>query len=167
MNKREFINLLVNALDGRVPNSMINEKAGYYRDYITGHAAKRGISEADVIAELGSPEAIAFTIIEVYEDAHGPYSGPGYSGSFGGFGTGSEPKTDFDENGERVNEGLGGLLDGIRSLFSGQYGCLLLLFLFVVVGIAVISWVLKFMAAYPLLALAVILVFYMRKNKRR
>lgn len=63
MNKYEFMNQLDDALKGNVSEQERTESIRYYRDYIEEEMAK-GKEEAEVIGSLGSPGAIARSIID-------------------------------------------------------------------------------------------------------
>jgi len=63
MNKKEFLNELENALDGRLPPSDIREITSDYGD-IFDNSVAAGKSEEEVAKEVGSPAKIARTILE-------------------------------------------------------------------------------------------------------
>ncbi len=63
MNKKEFLNELENALDGKLPLSDIKEITSDYGD-IFDNSAAAGKSEEEVAKEIGSPAKIARTIME-------------------------------------------------------------------------------------------------------
>lgn len=63
MNKKEFINELENALDGKLPPSDIREITSDYGDIFDNNVAA-GKSEEEVANEVGSPAKIARTILE-------------------------------------------------------------------------------------------------------
>jgi hypothetical protein len=67
MNKAEFLQGLKEELEGRVPYSVIQENLRYYDSYISGEAAK-GVSEEEVVQELGGPKIIARTIVDAAFD---------------------------------------------------------------------------------------------------
>lgn len=67
MGKREFIDRLRNALNGRVTPSLVMENLNFYEDYINMEVRK-GRSEEEVLAALGDPRLIARTIIETNGD---------------------------------------------------------------------------------------------------
>lgn len=67
MTKQEFLQGLRSELDGRVPYSVIQENLNYYDTYINGEVS-RGISEEQVIEELGGPRIIARTIVDAALD---------------------------------------------------------------------------------------------------
>lgn len=67
MTKTEFLQILREELDGRVPYSVIQENLSYYNNYIDGEMAK-GISDAQVIDDLGGPRLIARTIVDATLD---------------------------------------------------------------------------------------------------
>lgn len=61
MTKYEFINKLKIALENDLNSNAVQGHVNYYNDYITSEVCS-GRSEAEVIAELGDPWAIAKTI---------------------------------------------------------------------------------------------------------
>lgn len=63
MNKYEFIEQLDNALVGKVSEKERRETIRYYSNYMDDEM-KAGKSEKEVLASLGSPTAIARSIIE-------------------------------------------------------------------------------------------------------
>ena len=67
MTKTEFLQILREELDGRVPYSVIQETLNYYNTYIDGETAK-GTPEVQVIEELGGPRIIARTIVDATLD---------------------------------------------------------------------------------------------------
>ena len=67
MTKTEFLQILREELDGRVPYSVIQENLSYYNNYIDGEMAK-GASDAQVIDDLGGPRLIARTIVDATLD---------------------------------------------------------------------------------------------------
>ena len=62
MTKYEFIDKLKSALENDLNSNCVQGHVNYYNDYITSEVCS-GRSEAEVIAELGDPWAIAKTII--------------------------------------------------------------------------------------------------------
>ena len=155
MNRREFINLLTDSLVGRVPGSLISEKADYYRKYITERAEETGKSQEEIIDELGPPELIAHTIGDVYEAEYGVYEGSmnGVYDSYEKEGSGASQ----EDSGDR----------SFHFNMSGN-GCFLIGFIAVVLFLAAAMWIVRFMAAYPLLVIAAVLIFYLwnRYNRR-
>lgn len=61
MDKREFLGLLRQALEGEVDNQIIEQNISFYNEYISSQSYK---SEEEVIEEIGDPRLIAKTIIE-------------------------------------------------------------------------------------------------------
>ena len=75
MTKYEFVSKLKSTLENDLSSNSVQEHVNYYNDYITNEVCS-GRSEADVIAELGDPWAIAKTIIasETSDSSHEEYS---------------------------------------------------------------------------------------------
>lgn len=155
MSRREFINLLTDSLAGRVPSRLISEKADYYRQYITDRARDTGQSEEEVIEELGPPELIAHTIIDVYEAEYGVYEGGAADAVYEDAGNRRESDGDNTGHGRFFSLNLGG------------NGCFLISFLVVVLFLAIGIWMVKFIAAYPLLVIIVAFVIYFWINYKR
>lgn len=63
MSKQEFLDILKNALNGRVAPNLVQENINYYEDYINTQI-RMGRDEQDVLESLGDPRLIARTIIE-------------------------------------------------------------------------------------------------------
>ncbi len=63
MNREEFLRQFREALAGKVPESVINENAAYYRNYINSQVSS-GMSEEDVLRGLGDPRLLAKTLEE-------------------------------------------------------------------------------------------------------
>lgn len=66
MNKNTFLEELRIALSSELSAQKVKENIDYYDQYITGEVVK-GRSEASVLAELGSADLIAKTIIQAKE----------------------------------------------------------------------------------------------------
>lgn len=63
MNGEEFLRQFHDALDGKVPENLIQDNIKYYRSYIDSQTAA-GRSESDVLRALGDPRLLAKTIEE-------------------------------------------------------------------------------------------------------
>lgn len=61
MNKKEFLDILRQTLEGEVNSDIIEQNMRYYDQYISSHSDK---GEEAVLEELGHPRLIAKTIIE-------------------------------------------------------------------------------------------------------
>lgn len=62
MTKKEFLEKMRLALNGKVPGNVVTENLQYYEDYINTEIRK-GKSEEEVLSSLGDPRLIARTII--------------------------------------------------------------------------------------------------------
>lgn len=62
MDKKKFLEILKDQLEGQMPEGMIAGHIQYYRDYIDD-ALKHGKSEDTVLSELGDPRLIAKTLV--------------------------------------------------------------------------------------------------------
>lgn len=77
MNKREFLDILRQALDGEVSPDIIEQNIKYYDNYISTNSIK---DEEAVLNELGHPRLIAKTIIESEKIAREKGKSTGYKG---------------------------------------------------------------------------------------
>ena len=77
MNKREFLDVLRQALDGEVSPDIIEQNIKYYDNYITTNSIK---DEETILNELGHPRLIAKTIIESEKIAREKGKSTGYRG---------------------------------------------------------------------------------------
>lgn len=82
MDCEGFLRQFRDALDGKVPESVIQDNVRYYRSYINSQTAG-GKSESDVLRMLGDPRLLAKTIEESSKFASGKESQGGYAGDFG------------------------------------------------------------------------------------
>jgi uncharacterized membrane protein len=89
MNCEEFLGLFREALDGKVPEHIIQDNINYYRSYIQGEV-RGGKDEASVISSLGDPRLLAKTVEESTKFAQG--GGEGYAEYDGRV---------YEENGEK------------------------------------------------------------------
>lgn len=69
MRKDEFLQTLRRALNGDVPPAVVEENIRYYDDYIT-QETRKGLSEEEVIAEIGDPRLIAKTIEDTTDGSY-------------------------------------------------------------------------------------------------
>lgn len=81
MSKREFIDRLRAALNGRVSPNLVADNVNYYEDYINTEIQK-GRTEREVLDSLGDPRLIAKTIVETNgQDMAGTYQSDYDNGS--------------------------------------------------------------------------------------
>ncbi len=165
MNRKEFINLLTDSLVGRLPGALISEKADYYRKYITEHARETGQSEEAVIEELGPPEMIAHTIIDVYEAEYGIYEGSEEAAyeeekyaDRGFLNRGQPDSADRNDNGKQ---------NKLFSFVLGEKGCFLIGFLILLLFLAAGTWLVRFISAYPLVVAAVVVAYILWVQYKR
>lgn len=109
MNKKEFLNELENALDGRLPQSDIGEIVSDYGD-IFDSGAEDGKSEEDMAKELGSPAKIARTILEDGMDTRHSRQEPGEQAGTSADNKGEREYTDFQKN---INEKTSKIFDKV------------------------------------------------------
>lgn len=65
MTREEFLKELRIALQGRIPQSQVNEHLKYYENYIM-EESRKGRTEEEVIADIGSPRLAAKTLTDLY-----------------------------------------------------------------------------------------------------
>ncbi|CUH93682.1 DUF1700 domain-containing protein [Herbinix luporum] len=71
MNKKEFLDILRQSLEGEIDNRVIEQSIRFYSEYISSQEDK---SEEEVIKEIGDPRLIAKTIIESEKNSTNNYS---------------------------------------------------------------------------------------------
>lgn len=79
MTRTEFIETLRNQLVGEVSEEEIENTIRYYQEYIS-EAMRQGKTEAQVLEELGSPNLIARTVIDMAKENGGKSQNPPFSG---------------------------------------------------------------------------------------
>lgn len=65
MTREEFLQELRIALQGRIPQSQVNEHLKYYKNYIM-EESRKGRTEEEVIADIGNPRLAAKTLTDLY-----------------------------------------------------------------------------------------------------
>jgi uncharacterized RDD family membrane protein YckC len=108
MNKKEFLDELQNALNGKLSQSDVGEILSDYGDLFEGAAAE-GKSEEETAAKIGSPARIARTILEDSADTDRASSESGRKGMDASKQEGRE-YTDFQRN---INEKTSSIFDKI------------------------------------------------------
>lgn len=130
MSKREFIDRLRAALNGRVPSTLVMDNINYYEEYINTEVRK-GKTEEEVLASLGDPRLIAKTIIQTSGQEGSAVQGGGAWGAayqdasyqdargYGGYGNGGSYSADgCAHNGNHSSGGYeGGYADEKRHTF--------------------------------------------------
>lgn len=76
MKREEFLQELRIALQGRIPQSQVNEHLKYYENYIM-EESRKGRTEEEVIADIGNPRLAAKTLTDLYEDGAYHRADPG------------------------------------------------------------------------------------------
>lgn len=166
MSKDEFLEKLRKALGNDLAGSIVQENVDYYRQYISDEVTK-GRSEADVIAELGDPWAIARNIIDVAE-ARGERSGSGEYGrdgqnsgrSYGsGYGSGNEYGSEYNQ-GDLNSKGDVGSSAKLKLalVIAGIIAVLILLF-------AVVAGIVRILAPVIIPVLLIILLVQLITRK--
>lgn len=98
MNCDEFLRQFREALDGKVPENLIQDNVKYYSSYINSQTAA-GRSESDVLRSLGDPRLLAKTIEESSKFAS--ESKERWSGTTGNFSRMTEETYDTAEDNKR------------------------------------------------------------------
>ena len=73
MNKQEFVDRLLMALNGRVSPGLVMDNVNYYEDYINTEIRK-GRTEEEVLESLGDPRLIARFLQEIVRCYHRDYT---------------------------------------------------------------------------------------------
>jgi uncharacterized membrane protein len=144
MDKKQFINELVDSLAGEVPSQVITENVNYYRNYLDEEVKKTHRSEQEIIKEWGSPRLIARSIIDAYEAEYGPYEG-----------STSESTQTVESDDVDVNK---------EYRMKSSSGCGIIALVIVIVVFLVIMTVMRILLSVPgliiLLVLAMMIAFY-------
>lgn len=151
MSKREFIDRLRTALNGRVSPNQVADNVSFYEDYINTEIQK-GRSEREVLDSLGDPRLIAKTIAETNgRDMTGANQSAYDNGS---------PYRDADTQGEYGNPYTGqsdSRVKGVR--IPGWVWTLLVVLVVVFIFMAIFS-VLSFLA--PIIIPIIVVVFLVK-----
>lgn len=98
MNCEEFLRQFRQALDGKVPENVIQDNVNYYRSYINGQTAS-GRSELEVINMLGDPRLLAKTTEESSKFAsESQESRNRYAGEYGNYDYADNRNNGYTEN---------------------------------------------------------------------
>ena len=166
MSKDEFLEKLRKALGNDLAGSIVQENVDYYRQYISDEMAK-GRSEADVIAELGDPWAIARNIIDVAEtrserDVSGGYGRDGQNSgrSYGsGYDSGNEYGSGYDRGESNSKGGIGSSAKlKLALVIAGIVAVLILLF-------AIVAGIVRILAPVIIPVLLIILLVQLITRK--
>lgn len=158
MTRREFLHELQAAMQGEMDQGAVNENIRFYENYIM-EESRKGKSEEEVIAQLGSPRLIAKTLIDTTEKI-GPSSEQSYSGDYGqASGSDRGFRADYSQqNGWDVRFG------GLR--LNTWYGKLLLILLAVVL-IIVVANVVAFLLPILVPVIVILLLYSLIFGGRR
>ena len=156
MTRQEFLREWQIALQGEIDQAAVNENIRFYDNYIM-EESRKGKSEEEVTAQLGSPRLIAKTLIDT-SDKPGPSQGQYYSGDYSSD-AGRGFQADYSgQNGWDVRFG--------RFKFNSWYGKLLLILiavLLIVIVANVVAFLLPILAPMILLLLLYSLIFGNRR----
>lgn len=101
MNRKDFLEKLKQALNGRVSPDVVTDNLRYYEDYINTEIRK-GRTEEEVLKQLGDPRLIARTIIQTHGNGR---NGKGRAADVNGdartYSSGGETDGQEDDDGER------------------------------------------------------------------
>lgn len=97
MTKTEFLSVLRGQITGRIPTSEVEAQIDYYSAYIDGRIGS-GMTEEEVLAELGDPRLIAKTVVESVDRAA---EAAGYDGRY-------RSSTDTYDDSDGINSGIFG-----------------------------------------------------------
>lgn len=156
MTKQEFLHELQVALQGEIDQAAVNENIRFYDNYIM-EESRKGKTEEEVTAQLGSPRLIAKTLIDTSEkiaSSQGQY----YSGDYGSD-TGRGFQADYSEqNGWDVRFG------GLK--LNSWYGKLLLIMIAVLL-IVIVANVVAFLLPILVPIILVLLLYSLIFGNRR
>ena len=139
MNKREFLNTLQASLSGALPSGKVSEHMQYYEQYISDEVRK-GIPESEVLESLGDPRLIAKTLMETAD-------------------TGT-----YAEDNRYTEEGKNSQ-DLVKKLKSNQLFHKVLLVLLILLVLASVFTVLRFILPLVLPLVGIILILNFLKKK--
>lgn len=150
MMKQEFLEILRQALNGRVASEQITENMRFYEDYINTEVRK-GKSEEEVLAALGDPRLIARTIVET-NGGQGRQSAEFYGGSGGQY--------EYDR-GENQEYGRYGQSERMPRRFLVRLPAWIWLILLILLVVLVLGAVFSVLAAILPVLLPILLVLFL------
>lgn len=151
MTKREFLDKLKSALGNDMNSSAVQENIAYYNEYIDNEV-RMGRSEAEVVAELGDPWAIAKTISGSAQSQSGAQGSSVYE---------PDETTDDRKTGKKTKMHVINLNSKWKAglILLGILGIIFLL-------LAVIGGIISFLAPMLLPLIVIITVIRLFKNRR-
>lgn len=159
MDKKEFLDVLRQFLNGEVSVDVIEQNIRYYDHYISSQSSEE---EARVIEMLGDPRLIAKTVIETEKAAkhkdrnHSTYENDSYSGY----------DTDREESGYRHKQERQGKNIFITNLTWRQKLTAILILIAVIIVLIVIGRIIiGFLFAFAVPILLVLLLFAMFRKR--
>lgn len=168
MNKTQFLESLIGALEGEVSHAVLNDNIRYYRDYIENEV-KNGKSERQVLEELGDPTLIARTIIDVSGNGRRVFYSEGYEDSRSWRGSNASYEQQKGFHTEYNEEGGYDIKYGSFKLNSWYAKLLLIVAVLAVVSlvISIIGGLISIIApiAVPVLLICILISFF-RGNRR-
>lgn len=160
MTRQEFLKELRTALQGEISQAAINEHIRYYENYII-EESRKGQSEEEVIAQLGSPRLIAKTLIATTEKFQSGFEEEYYSESYNQTTMGNEKGFHAkysDTNGWDVRFG--------KLKLNSWYGKLIIILLaigIIVVAAHVVAFLLPIIIVVVLVLLLISLIWGSRR----
>ncbi len=159
MNKREFLEILRQALSGEVSNDVIEQNIKYYENYISSQSS--GNEEA-VIDMLGDPRLIAKTIIEAERAAKSKTRGGGGYRDNEWERTYSKQDEYSDQNNERQRHtSLYTSLNWVQKI-TLVFIILILIVILLFIGRIIVGFL--FVFGVPILLLVLLYVLFKRRN---
>lgn len=159
MNKKEFLDVLRQFLNGEVGEDVIEKNIRYYDQYISSQTPEE---EARVIEMLGDPRLIAKTVIETEKAA----KNKGRNNSTYENGSYSTNGTDRDESGYRQKQERQGKNIFITNLtWRQKLTAILILIAVIFVLIIVGRIIIGFLFAFAVPILLVLLLFAMFRKR--
>lgn len=158
MSRQEFIDELRTALQGQVDQNTINNNISYYENYIM-QETRKGLSEEEVLQQLGSPRLLAKTIINSGKGQHGNRE---YQNGYERYAGTDHSSADYDsENDVRIN---GKVYHGLKAKLL-VWTAILAIILIVFGVIALIAGVISVLA--PILIPLLLIVLGVRLISRQ
>lgn len=162
MNKKEFLDILRQSLEGEVSPDIIEQNIRYYDEYINTHSFN---GEEAVLSELGNPRLIAKTIIEserIAKEKSKSVYGQGYSGDRH-YSNSEETNDKRDEWNQRGNRNRGIFFTGLKWYHKAIVFAVLLVILMALLFIGRVIIGLLYVFAVPIILMFLLFSLFRRR----
>ncbi|MDF2941143.1 MAG: putative rane protein [Herbinix sp.] len=159
MNKKEFLEVLRQSLNGEVTSEVIEQNIKYYDQYISAPSEEE---EAKVLSLLGDPRLIARTVIEADRAAKQKSNYTSYQGSHTSYNTEEE---NTDQNQERSRSHGGNLFFTNLKWYHKVmmvFAILIILSVIVLVGRLLIGFLFAF--GLPIILILLVMALFRKRN---